>query len=40
MTLTRLKNQNQSANVAEAHATIQRITLPDTVYPMYAHKYQ
>ena len=32
--------QNQSTNGAEAHATIQIIALPDTIYHMYANTYQ
>ena len=31
---------DQSTNGAVAHATIQRIALPDSIYLMYAHKYQ
>ena len=30
---------NQSANGAEVHATIQRIALSDSIYPMYAHTW-
>ena len=34
------KKKKLSANGTEAHATIQRIVLPDTIHPMCAHTYQ
>ena len=30
---------NQSVNGAEAHATIQRIAISNSIYPIYAHEY-
>ena len=35
-----IEHLNQSANIAEPHPTIQRIALPDTIYPMGSFKLQ